>query len=215
MMIFSTPVFLTAMGITLLEMSEAAAVGLALYAEAGRKAFIYVSLGAAIVLIATFLLGGAIAYLPEMLIRLIAAFLLLYFGLRLVKSARTAVERERSHTAHKEKNLEKGLFYTGFSVGALEAFETAIVLVALIPINFNSTLLGLVSGLVVVCVGTVVLGSQVRKIKQASMKIAVSSLLLAFSAFWFAESVTSVPDLLLIPLFLVIAAAVYFYTHRK
>ena len=87
---FSTSVFLAAMGITLLEMSEAAAIGLAMYSEVGYKAFVYVSSGAAIVLIATFLVGKEIAYLPVTIIRLIAAFLLLYFGLRLALSAKRA-----------------------------------------------------------------------------------------------------------------------------
>jgi uncharacterized membrane protein len=73
----------------------------------------------------------------------------------------------------------------------------------------------LIGGLIIVCAGTALLHSQVRKIKQASMKIAVSSLLLAFSAFWFAESFASPSDLLLIPLFLVFAVAVYLYTHRR
>ncbi len=212
---FDTTVFLVAMGIILLEMSEAAAVALAIYAEAGYKAFIYVSLGAAVVLIAAFLVGQTIAYLPIVIIRLIAAFLLLYFGLRLARSAKRAVLRERSNDIHKEEKLEKGLFYTAFSVGALEAFEAAIVLVALIPIDLGSTLFGLIAGLVIVCVGTILLRSQVRRIKQANMKMVVSSLLLAFSTFWFAESVTSVPDLLLIPLFLIFVIAVYLYARRS
>lgn len=208
-------IFLAAMGITLLEISEAAAVALALYAEGGSKAFIYVSLGIAMVLIITFFIGKEIALLPILLIRLIAGFLLLYFGLRLSRSARRAVLKSRKGGNSSDEKIEKGLFYTGFSVGAVEAFEAAIVLVALIPIDYNSTLLGLLTGLIIVIIGTALLRSQVRKIKQANMKVAVSSLLLSFSIFWFFEAFTNISDLYLIPLFAIFFASVYIFAHRK
>ncbi len=208
-------IFLAAMGITLLEISEASAVAIALYAEGGSKAFLYVGLGIALVLIVTFIVGREIALLPILLIRLVAGFLLLYFGLRLSRSARRAVLRSRNKGINGEEKFEKGLFYTGFSVGAVEAFEAAIVIIALIPINFNSTFLGLLAGLIVVIIGTAVLKSQVRKIKQANMKVAVSALLLSFSSFWFTEAFYNVSDLILIPLFVVFFVAVYLFAHRK
>ncbi len=209
-------IFLAALGITLLEISEAAAVALALYAEGGSRAFFYVGLGVAVVLIITFIVGNAIALLPQRLIYIIAAFLLLYFGLRLTRSARRAVLNSRKKVKYGTEKLEKGLFYTGFSVGAVEAFEAAIVLVVLIPINYTSTLLGLFTGLIIVIVGTALLRAQVRKIKQANMKVAVSSLLLSFSAFWFLEaSNISVSDLYLIPLFVIFFVSVYLFANRK
>ena len=208
-------IFLAAMGITLLEISEAAAVALALYGEGGSKAFLYVALGIAVVLVITFIVGKEIALLPILLIRLVAGFLLLYFGLRLARSARRAVIRSRKKVGNEEEKMEKGLFYTGFSVGAVEAFEAAIVIVALIPIDYNSTFLGLVAGLIIVVIGTALLKSQVRKIKQANMKVAVSALLLSFSSFWFVEAFYNISDLILIPLFTIFFAAVYFFAHRK
>ncbi len=211
---FSIAIFLAAMGITLLEMAEAAAVGVALYADAGYKAFVWVSLGAAIVLIVTFLVGSQIASLPVVIVRVFAALLLLYFGLRLAKSARRAVERSKSNKAYAKETHEKGIFYTGFSVGAIEAFEAAIVLIALIPIDFDSTLFGLIVGLIIVIVGTFLLHSHIRRIKQANMKMVVSALLLAFSMFWFAESVVIISDLLLVPLFVLFVAVVHFYANR-
>ena len=160
---FDIVVFLAAMGITLLEISEASAVGLALYAEGGSKAFLYVSFGIAIVLIITFIVGKEISLLPILLVRLVAGFLLLYFGLRLVRSARRSVLRSRRGDNGVEENVEKGLFYTGFSVGAIEAFEAAIVLIALLPINYESTFFGLVVGLIVVAIATLLLKTQIRK----------------------------------------------------
>jgi uncharacterized membrane protein len=215
-MVFLDPgIFLAAMGITLLEISEASAVGLAISAEGGNKAFLYVALGVLIVLVITFAVGQQISRLPILYVRLVAGILLLYFGLRLARSARRAVIRGRNSVGPKEESIEKGVFYTAFSVGLVEAFEAAIVLVALIPNNFDSTLYGMSLGLLIVVVGTVVLKSQVRKIKQANMKVVVSALLLAFSVFWFGEAVTVLSDLWLIPLFILFGVAVYLFAHRK
>jgi len=215
-MFFLDPgIFLAAMGITLLEISEASAVGLAVSAEGGNKAFLYVALGVLIVLVITFAVGQQISRLPILFVRLVAGVLLLYFGLRLARSARRAVVRSRRFESQKAESLEKGIFYTAFSVGLVESFEAAIVLVALIPNNFNSTLYGMILGLIIVVVGTVVLKSQVRKIKQANMKVVVSALLLSFSAFWFGEAVIKISDLWLIPLFIIFGVAVYLFAHRK
>ncbi len=212
---FDPAVFLAAMGITLLEISEASAVALALYAEGGSKAFVYVSLGIAIVLIITFIVGQEISLLPILFVRLVAGFLLLYFGIRLARSARRAVLRSRKENGNPEENVERGLFYTGFSVGAVEAFEAAIVLVALIPINYTSTFLGLVVGLIIVAIATVILRTQIRKIKQANMKIAVSALLLSFSLFWVLEAFIEISDLYLILFFAIFFIGVYLFAHRK
>ncbi|MGC8565185.1 MAG: hypothetical protein ACP5R0_01440 [Thermoplasmata archaeon] len=212
---FDPAVFLAAMGITLLEISEASAVALALYAEGGSRAFVYVSFGIAIVLIITFIVGQEISLLPILFVRLVAGFLLLYFGIRLARSARRAVLRSRKGNGNSEENVERGLFYTGFSVGAVEAFEAAIVLVALIPINYTSTFLGLVTGLIIVAIATVILRTQIRKIKQANMKIAVSALLLSFSLFWVLEAFIETSDLYLIFFFAIFFLGVYLFAHRK
>jgi len=208
-------IFLAAMGITLLEISEASAVGLAISSEGGNKVFLYVALGVLIVFVIAFAVGQQMARLPIVYIRIVAGVLLLYFGLRLTRSARRAVLRSRSSVPYKEEGIEKGVFYTAFSVGLVEAFEAAIVLIALIPNNFYSTLYGMMLGLLVVVLGTVILKSQVRKIKQANMKVVVAALLLSFSVFWFAEAVITVSDLWLVPLFIIFGLAVYFFAHRK
>jgi uncharacterized membrane protein len=208
-------IFLAAMGITLLEISEASAVGLAISGEGGNKVFLYVALGVLIVFVIAFAVGQQMARLPIVYIRIVAGVLLLYFGLRLTRSARRAVLRSRSSVPYKEEGIEKGVFFTAFSVGLVEAFEAAIVLIALIPNNFYSTLYGMTLGLLVVVLGTVILKSQVRKIKQANMKVVVAALLLSFSIFWFAEAVITVSDLWLVPLFIIFGLAVYFFAHRK
>jgi uncharacterized membrane protein len=221
--LFDAGIFLAAAGITTLELVEAAAVGLALYAESGRSsAFLFVAAGVLVVFIPTLLVGGLISYLPEQYVRLIGGILLLYFGLRLTKSARRSVVASRT-TGFKSEPFERGVMYTGFSVGAVEAFEAAIVLVGLLPVNFSSAGIGIITGVVVVVASTYILRAQVRRVKQANMKVVVAGLLLAFATFWFGETVmlvaygtsfSQVEDLLLVPLFAIFAFGVHRFANR-
>ena len=213
---FSIAIFLAAMGITLLEMSEATAVGIALFAESKKAAvFIAVILGVLVIFVPTAFIGKYITLLPIFYVRLISAVLLLYFGIRLIRSSRRPVEFSLGIKApHKEEaDGHKDLMYTGFSVGAVEAFEAAIVLVALYPNGYLETITGLIIGAILVVIAGFILHSQIRKVKQANMKIAVSALLLTFSAFWFTEAFVTISDLYLIPLFIVFFAIVYVIAH--
>ncbi|MDG6985198.1 MAG: hypothetical protein JRM73_00430 [Nitrososphaerota archaeon] len=207
-------IMLAALGITVLELAEAAAVGLALFAESrSYAAFLFIAAGTAVVFVPTFLVGGLVALLPLVLVRLIGGVLLLYFGLRLAKSARRSVVKSKT-TGFTAEKFERGLMYTGFSVGAVEAFEASIVLVGLIPESFDSATLGFAAGVVVVVAAAFALRSQVRKVKQANMKVVVSGLLLTFSAFWFGETLVQLNDVLLVPLFAAFAYAVFRFANR-
>lgn len=200
-MSFDLAIFLAALGITTLEVVETAAVALALYAHSGKHAvFLYAALGTTAVFAPMFVLGALITLLPGVVIKLIGGALLLYFGQRLAKSARRAVLNARNGSAHEEQ-FERGTMATAFSVGAIEAAEAAIVLVGLLPNDFRSTVSGMGLGIVTVVIAAFALRSQVRKVKQADMKIAVSALLLSFATFWFGEAVVALDDLLLIPWF--------------
>jgi len=213
-LIFDAGIFLAALGITTLELAEAAAVALALYADSNRAvAFFYVAAGTTVVLIPTLLVAGLISLLPILFVRIIGGVLLLYFGLRLTLSARRSVVTSRT-TGFKEEHFERGLMYTGFSVGAVEAFEASVVLVGLLPENFSSAALGMALGIGIVAASAYILRSQVRKVKQANMKVVVASLLLSFSAFWFGETFWNISDLLLIPIFIVFALIVHWFANR-
>ncbi len=213
-------IVLAALGITTLELVEASAVGIALYGDSKRRAvFGFVSLGIVAVLIPALLLGRAIELLPLVLVQIVGGALLLYFGLRLVRSARRTVLRARKPApvagSVKEEEVEKGIFYTAFSVGAIEAFEASIVLIGLLPHNYSSTLIGLTGGIIIVIASTYLLRNQVRKIKQANMKVVVSALLLSFSVFWFTETIVpNLSDLILIPLFAAFALIVHWFADR-
>jgi uncharacterized membrane protein len=211
-------VFFAALGITTLEIVEASAVGLALYADSKRPAaFLYVSAGVLAIFIPLFVVGKLLALLPLIYVELIGAVLMFYFGQRLVKSARRSVLNARKNKGPVEHH-EAHIAVTGFSVGAIEAFEASIVLVALIPINFGATSLGMMGGIVVVVIGTYLLRNHVRRIKQANMKVVVAALLLSFGTFWLIEvsgtSLANLQDLLILPLFVVYAFAVHKLANR-
>jgi uncharacterized membrane protein len=226
----------------MLEMVEASAVGLALYGESRRPAaFFYVSLGVAVVFTPLFVIGAVFTRLPILDVKLIGGVLLLYFGQRLIKSARRSVLNARKNKVATDR-FEKGVMSTGFSVGAIEAFEASIVLVGLLPIDYDSTVIGMVLAIVVVVAATYALKNQVRKVKQANMKVVVSALLLSFPTVWAVSEVlsysgllfvplsrqvtesktllsilttpTNLTDLLVLPVFLVYAFVVYRYANR-
>jgi len=207
-------IFLAALGITTLELVETAAVALALHAHSGKNAvYLYASLGTAVVFGPMFVLGALIELLPDAVVKVTAGVLLLYFAQRLAKSARRAVLNAR-RGSHFHEEFHRGTFATAFSIGAVEAFEAAIVLVGLLPNGFQPTVLGMASGIAIVAVSTYLLRDQVRKVKQADMKIAVSALLFSFATFWFGEAVVPIDDLVLVPLFLFFAVAVYRFANR-
>ncbi len=210
---FDPAIMLAALGITLLEMSEASAMGMALYADSRRaSAYGAVILGVITVMIPTVVAGNYIALLPVVYVRIASATLLLYFGIRLIRSARRSFRFQRigpPKDTGKHDEVEKGIMFTGYSVGLVEAFEAAIVLIALFPQNFDSTGIGVVTGGIIVVISAYILRSQIRKVKQATVKTGVSSLLLSFSLFWYVETFYSLNDLFLFPIFIVFYLIVY------
>jgi uncharacterized membrane protein len=209
-----TAVFLAALGITVLELVETAAVALALHAHSGKSAvYLYAALGTAVVFAPMFVLGSLITLLPDAVVKVTAGVLLLFFAQRLTKSARRAVLNARKGNQFQE-HYHRGTMATAFSIGAIEAFEAAIVLVGLLPNGFQTTVSGIVSGVVLVVASTYVLRDRVRKVKQADMKIAVSALLFSFATFWFGEAIMPLTDLILIPLFVFFFTTVYKFANR-
>ena len=213
-MLSDPAIFLAALGITVLELVETAAVALALHAHSGKNAvYLYAAIGTAVIFAPMFILGSLITLLPDALVKLTAGVLLLFFAQRLTKSARRAVLNARKGSQYHEQ-FHRGTMATAFSIGAIEAFEAAIVLVGLLPNGFQPTVLGMVSGALVVVASTYMLRDRVRKVKQADMKIAVSALLFSFATFWFGEAIMPLTDLILIPLFVFFVIVVYKFANR-
>ncbi len=212
-------VALAALGITLLELSEASAVGASVFAETRSLAssFGAMVLGEIIVLAPAFAAGRALQYVPLFYIRLVSAILLLYFGLRLARSTRRTVLRSRRGQAGStasEFSEGKGLAATAFSVGVTEALETAIVLEGLLPESYSSTALGFGIGAIAVALLTYVMKEGITRIRVAALKNFVSAMLLTFAAFWFAEAFISISDLILLPIFVIMFVVVYLYAYR-
>ena len=216
---FNLAIMLAALGITLLEMSEASAMGMALYADSKRiGAYGAVVLGVITVFIPTVVAGNYMALLPITYVRIASATLLLYFGIRLIRSARRSFRFQRLGPptgGGKHEEPERGIMATGYSVGVVEAFEAAIVLIALFPQNFDSTGIGVIIGCLTVVVAAYVLRSQIRKVKQATVKTAVSSLLLSFALFWYIETVYAINDIFLLPMFAAFYLLVYSIATRS
>ncbi len=207
-------IILAATGITVLEMAEASAVGITLYAGTKQSSiFAYLAAGVFVIFLPTAIIGGLIDLIPITYVRLISATLLLYFGVRLLRSAARSFMFQKIGFPGGESMVEKGVGFTAFSVGAVEAFEAAIVLVALYPNGYVSTLLGIVAGVLLVIGFSIVLQTQIRKVKQALMKAMVSAILLTFSAFWYSETIYAMNDLLLIPLFIGFLIVVYYLAN--
>ncbi len=180
----------------------------------GGTSLQYVALGIAAVLIPALLLGGLIAYLKPSYVQLIGGVLLLYFGLRLIKGARSSVIKSMTTGFGSHGEFEKGIMSTGFSVGAIEAFEAGVVLVGLLPNSYVSSEIGIIAGVAIVVVSTYVLRNHVRKVKQANMKVLVSTVLLSFSAFWFGEIFFPLSDAYLILIFVFFLFMVYTIANR-
>ncbi|WP_162509806.1 hypothetical protein [Thermogymnomonas acidicola] len=202
----------------MLEMSEAAAVSVIMSSESGgdKRPYAGTALGVITVMVPTFLIGSYISRLPLLYVRLFSATLLLYFGIRLARSARRSIIYQRKGFPQKDEEKTAGLWAASYSVGLVEAFEAAIVLVALAPPQgIVSTLYGMLAGgVAATLVGAYILKSQVRKMKQAAMKSVVSALLLSFSAFWYTESFRPTSDLFLLPAFAIFLVAVYAYGNH-
>jgi uncharacterized membrane protein len=203
-------IFLAAFGISILELSEAGAVAV-IYRGIfnSNKPYIYAILGVLTVLIPTFLLGSFISLLPLNYVLIVAGVVLFYFGYKLLRSARRAIKGLRKpHEKEKEESI--AVVYT---IGATEAFEAALVIIALIPQNYVSTLIGTLSASLVVVVLTMILKSQIMKIRIPQLKYALSALLFSLGSLWFGEVFIGMDEIFL-PLFFIIYLAVNYILIR-
>lgn len=192
-------VVLGSLGMTTLELSEASAVAIVYHSVTGGfKPFAYAIAGVATVFIPAILVGSLILFLPVIYVRTGAAVVLLYFGVKMFRSVRRYFTGQRK--SHKDKEEDRGVSAV-YYISAVEGLEAALVVVALMQESVPSALLGAGVGTLVVTVLSLLLKSQVRRVKVPYLKAAIASLLLSFSTFWFGEAVTNVSDLVLIPLF--------------
>jgi len=189
-------IFLAALGISLLELSEAGAVT-AIYQAAykGWRPTLYSIAGVAAVLVPTFIVGKYIVLLPLQYVLGVSAVILFYFGYRLLRSSR------RYFKGIRKTGEEKEGVGVVFAVSVTEAFEAALVIVALIPKSYFSALSGtLIAGGSVVAL-TIALKDQIAKIRLPHLKFVLSSLLFSLGTMWGIEIFMDMSELFLLALF--------------
>ncbi|WP_069806667.1 hypothetical protein [Vulcanisaeta thermophila] len=193
-------VFTAAFGISLLELSEAGAVT-AIYQGIyrGVRPVLYSIAGVLLVLIPTFTIGQYITYLPLDYVLAASSVILFYFGYRLLRSARRAFK----HAKRGGSGEERGDVAVVFTVSAIEAFEAALVLIALIPRSYTSTLMGTLLAALIVIILTTLIRDRIARIRLPHLKFALSALLFSLGTLWALEALgLELTDIILIPLFL-------------
>ncbi len=205
------PALLVAFVITLLEMTEVVALVFALSAD--HRTIAHGALGAvsgttAIALVAL-AFGALILAFPRADLLWASALLLIGFGVFLFRSTLRSYRRARTGTAKPSAHSGSGgtalQFAGGFSVGAVEATETVVVLIALAAAGYGvSALVGALAAGAILVLATALVHQRIRRIKVPQLKLGATSMLFAFAAFWTGEALHVAwpgSDLFLIPLF--------------
>lgn len=203
--------FVTALLVTVVEMTEVVALVFALAADHDtvRHGALGAAGGTAFIGVLALSVGFFLIRLPDNLLLWAATLVLFGFGLFLLRSTRRTYRRQRLRAGGAPAPASHaGLqFAGGFSIGAVEATETVVVLLALAAGGawFSAVLGAAVGGAVLVGVASV-LHERVRRVKVPALKLGATSLLFAFAVFWAGEAARYPwpgADLILLPLFLV------------
>jgi uncharacterized membrane protein len=208
------PAFVVAFVITVTEMTEVVAVVFALgvdgqslgHGAAGAAA------GTAVVGVVAFGFSAILIALPRSILLWGASFALFAFGIFLFRSTVRAYRRHRatagtSKTGPASPGQARALqFGGGFAVGAIEATEAVIVLVALAAAGYGaSALVGALLGGTILALAALGVHQQIRRIKVPTLKLGATSMLFTFSVFWGGEAAGIAwpgSDLFLIVIFL-------------
>ena len=205
------PALLVAFLITLLEMTEVVALVFALSAEhhtLAHGAAGAVS-GTAVIALVALGFGALILAFPHPDLLWASAIMLGAFGVFLFRSTLRTYRRARAKSsppsASSSGTRSALQFAGGFSIGAVEATEAVVVLLALAAAGYGfSALVGAVAGGAVLVVATAVVHERIRRIKVPLLKLGATSLLFAFAVFWAGEAAGVAwpgSDLILLPLF--------------
>ncbi|HTP54009.1 MAG TPA: hypothetical protein VML94_03465 [Thermoplasmata archaeon] len=203
------PVLLAAFLITVLEMTEVVALVLALGADEAslRHGAAGAVAGCFAIAVVALVSGRALLLAPRTYLLWAAAVVLAAFGLFLFRSTLRTYRRVRAAASTPPSAPHRvAQFVGGFTVGAVEATEVVVVLLALTAAGYGaSAIVGALAGGGMLVVVALAVGERVRRIKVPWLKLGGTSMLFAFAAFWTGEARgISWPgnDLFLIPLFL-------------
>lgn len=208
------PALLVAFVITVTEMTEVVAVVFALSSDARSLGHGAAGAAAGTGVVAALALGfGALLIsLPRSDLLWGASIVLFAFGIFLFRSTLRSYRRHRSAgtgrsgpvgTTGNERVLQFG---GGFVVGAIEATEAVIVLVALAAAGYGlSAVAGALLGGAILVAAALLVHQRIRRIKVPTLKLGATAMLFTFALFWGGEAANVTwpgSDLFLIPIFL-------------
>jgi uncharacterized membrane protein len=203
------PALLAAFLITVLEMTEVVALVFALAADHStvRHGALGAVGGTAVVAGIALGFGAVLIAFPRNYLLWGSALVLAAFGIFLFRSTLKTYRRRRaaaSGAAAPPPSHSAAQFAGGFSVGAVEATETVIVLLALAAAGYGfSALLGAIIGGAVLVVVAFAVHERIRRIKVPWLKVGGTAVVFSFAVFWGGEAAgVSWPgaDLVLVPL---------------
>lgn len=188
------PALVAAFLITVLEMTEVVALVFALAADhtTVRHGALGAVGGTSLVAVIAFAFGAFIVAFPKDYLLSASAIVLAAFGVFLFRST-LQTYRRRWTEAHGGAALPTShsvaQFAGGFSVGAVEATEAVVVLLALTAAGYGfSALVGAVLGGALLVAVAFVVHDRIRRIKVPWLKVGGTSLVFAFAVFWGGEA---------------------------
>jgi Ca2+/H+ antiporter, TMEM165/GDT1 family len=209
------PALIVAFLITLLELTEVVALVFALSADhpTVRPVAMGAVSGTAVIAVIALGFGALLLAFPHAYLLWGSAIVLAAFGAFLFRSTlrsyRRAVAAATPGAPAPPPHRDIVQFGGGFSVGAVESTEAAIVLIALAAAGYGfSALVGAIAGGAVLVAASLAVHERIRRIKVPWLKLGGTALLLSFSLFWGGEAAgVSWPggDLFLVPLVVIIA----------
>jgi uncharacterized membrane protein len=200
------PALIVAFLITLLELTEVAALVFAIGADAAsiRPGATGATAGVAVIGLVALGFGALITAIPSPYFLAGAAVVLAAFGVFLFRGTLRAYRRAARPSGAAAPMHRVLQFGGGFAVGAVESTEAVIVLLALAAAGYGlSAAIGAVIAGAVLVGGALVVHERIRRIKVRLLRLGGTSVLFAFAVFWAGEAAhVAWPggDLILIPL---------------
>ena len=189
------PALIVAFLITVLEMTEVVALVFALAADhtTVRHGALGAVGGTSVVAAIALGFGAILIAFPRSYLLWGSAVVLGAFGVFLFRSTLKTYRKRRAAASGAAPSPSTGKnvaqFAGGFSVGAVEATETVVVLLALAAAGYGfSALVGAVlGGALLVCVALVV-HDRIRRIKVPWLKVGGTAVVFSFAVFWGGEA---------------------------
>ncbi len=202
--------------VTMLEMTEVVALVFALGADHAtlRPAASGAVAGTATVALLAIGAGAVLLAVPTALLLWGAAGTLAAFAVFLFRSTLRTYRRARAGSPPPIGPRGHAVqFVGGFTVGAVEATEAVIVLLALTAGGQGlAAIVGAVAGGAVLVVAAFAVHERIRRIKVPWLKLGATSMVLTFATFWAGEAAGVAwpgDDLFLVPIFVIALVVVW------